>query len=145
MNSRKILSHPIFLISLALLLLNDFYLKATFHNAWTGKLSDFAGLIVLPVFIAALLPKLASRAALISGLLFVVWKTPLVSPLIDSLNKYTPLTFQRIVDYTDYIALLVLPLTHRLICGAVNPGFFRFPRVQRFGYSVLLLVTAFAI
>lgn len=31
--------------------LNDHYLKFQFHNFWTGKISDFAGLFYFPVFL----------------------------------------------------------------------------------------------
>ncbi|MBQ0740775.1 hypothetical protein J9332_41515, partial [Aquimarina celericrescens] len=54
--SKKIISqnigNPIFLISLGGLILNDWFLKAFFHNTITGKLSDFAGLIAFPFFLS---------------------------------------------------------------------------------------------
>lgn len=45
-----------FLLALTLLLLNDFVLKETFANWFTGKLSDFAGLFVFPLFWITLFP-----------------------------------------------------------------------------------------
>jgi hypothetical protein len=39
----------------------------------------------------------------------------LTTPLIDSINQYSLFRIQRIIDYTDYWALFVLPLTHKLI------------------------------
>ena len=51
---KSYLLHPLCLASLALLLLNDHFLKATFHNALTGKLSDIAGLIFFPLVLFAL-------------------------------------------------------------------------------------------
>lgn len=50
----SILVSPGFLLCLCLLLLNDFILKSEFHNALTGKLSDFAGLFIFPLFFSAL-------------------------------------------------------------------------------------------
>ena len=44
------LTSPGFVVGLSLLLLNDLFLKARFHNPLTGKLSDFAGLFVFPLF-----------------------------------------------------------------------------------------------
>jgi hypothetical protein len=43
------------LLAVAVLVLNDHVLKARFHNGLTGKLSDFAGCFVLPLFVSAVL------------------------------------------------------------------------------------------
>lgn len=45
MNDRSlhILTSPAFVVSLLLLLVNDFVFKTQFHNHVTAKLSDFAG------------------------------------------------------------------------------------------------------
>ena len=45
-----ILISPGFVISLFLLLINDFYLKPELDSSFTGKLSDFAGLFVFTLF-----------------------------------------------------------------------------------------------
>lgn len=50
----RALSSPGYLAALALLLLNDRVWKAAAPSVWTGKLSDLAGLIVLPVLLCAL-------------------------------------------------------------------------------------------
>jgi hypothetical protein len=49
----EMLTHPAVIASLGLLILNDHLLKEQFHNALTGKLSDFAGLLFFPVFVAS--------------------------------------------------------------------------------------------
>lgn len=50
------LLHPVWILALVALVLNDHLLKDLFHTPWfTGKLSDFAGLIVAPTLLAALL------------------------------------------------------------------------------------------
>ena len=41
--------HPVVVAMLALWLVNDHVLKDLFGNAWTGKLSDVAGLVVFPL------------------------------------------------------------------------------------------------
>jgi len=47
------LLHPIPLVAIAVLLLNDHYLKHA-HPGWvTGKLSDFSGLVFFPLFLIA--------------------------------------------------------------------------------------------
>jgi len=45
----------------------------------------------------------------------MIWKTPLATPLIDSINQYSFFKIQRIIDYSDYWAFLVFPFTHNLI------------------------------
>jgi hypothetical protein len=45
---------PIVLLCAFVLGLNDHYLKAQWHNALTGKLSDFAGLVVFPCLLLAM-------------------------------------------------------------------------------------------
>ncbi len=61
---------PVFLISLLLLLLNDFVLKPSYPSALSGILSDLAGMVFFPIFFVALAEFLS---ALIPG-------KPLASP-----------------------------------------------------------------
>lgn len=44
-------THPVFLASLGMLVLNDHFLKAAYPGLVTGKVSDVAGLIVFPLMI----------------------------------------------------------------------------------------------
>jgi len=64
----RALLHPLWLGSLAVLVLNDHVLKGAsiLPEAVTGKLSDFAGLIVAPVLLAALLRVTTRRGWLAS-------------------------------------------------------------------------------
>lgn len=104
--------HPVFLISLFILLVNDFYWKYQHANWLTGKLSDFAGLIVLPVFCRVLFWGLSKKMILLAcALFFIWWKSPLSQPLIELLNRQLHWPVYRVVDYTDLAALAVLPLT----------------------------------
>lgn len=49
------LLHPVPVVAIVLLLLNDHVWKAAYPGAlWTGKLSDFAGLAFFPLFLQAL-------------------------------------------------------------------------------------------
>ena len=98
-----------FLICLALLLLNDFYLKAAFHNALTGKLSDFCGLFVFVTFWSAVLPGRKLTILFSTPLLFIVWKSPYSQPFIDFFSR-TLYPIHRTVDFTDLSALLILPI-----------------------------------
>jgi hypothetical protein len=55
------LLHPVTLAALFTLALNDHVLKQVCPGWWTGKLSDFAGVVLLPVFLHALLELAAAR------------------------------------------------------------------------------------
>ncbi|MBA3805470.1 MAG: hypothetical protein H0X14_07155 [Acidobacteria bacterium] len=110
-NFNLLVSLP-FLLGLFLLLFNDFYLKGHFHNALTGKLSDFAGLFVFPLFFVAFSPRLRRSIYIMTVLLFVFWKSPFSQPLIDVWNGLPLFKVWRAVDYTDLLALLVLPLSY---------------------------------
>ncbi|PKQ25128.1 MAG: hypothetical protein CVT64_11400 [Actinobacteria bacterium HGW-Actinobacteria-4] len=56
------LTHPVSLISIAVLVVNDHILKDAYGNWWTGKLSDFAGLIFFPALLAVAFAVVAPRA-----------------------------------------------------------------------------------
>ena len=107
---QKILLSPAFILCLFLLLLNDFFLKSYFHNALTGKLSDFAGLFVFPLFWAALFPKRKLFVFAATAVFFVFWKSPYSDSLIEFWNSLPLFRIERAVDYTDLAALTVLPL-----------------------------------
>jgi len=102
-NTNKI-SHPLFILSILVLILNDWYFKATFHNGLTGKLSDFAGLFAFPYLFSALYPTHSTKIHLGSALLFIFWKSEFSQPLIDVLNGMN-VPVNRTVDLTDYLAL----------------------------------------
>jgi hypothetical protein len=61
------LVHPITLTALFTLALNDHVLKRVCPGVVTGKLSDFAGVVLLPVFMHALIELAAAR----------IWRRPL--------------------------------------------------------------------
>ena len=115
MKKKDLILNPYFLSGLALLILNDLILKWHFTSPLTGKLSDFAGLFVLPIFLAYLFPKSKKSIAFIIGFLFILWKSPLSTPVIDFVNSLTFLSFRRIIDYSDLMALMVLPFSHFLL------------------------------
>jgi hypothetical protein len=104
------LASPAFIAALSLLLLNDFALKPLLHNAITGKLSDFAGLFALTLFVATLWPRHARLLGVLIAAAFTFWKTTYAEPLIEALNAVSPLSFGRTVDLTDLFSLPVVPL-----------------------------------
>ncbi|MEQ8362110.1 MAG: hypothetical protein RH948_04520 [Cyclobacteriaceae bacterium] len=98
-----------FLACLVTLLLNDFYLKAEYHNWLTGKLSDFSGLFVFVLFWTALYPDKKLKVYLFTGLLFIFWKSAYSQQFIDFFsNRF--FTIHRVVDLTDLYALAILPV-----------------------------------
>ena len=108
----KILTTYWFLAGLILLLLNDFVLKGLHGNWLTGKLSDFAGLFIFPLFWAALLPKHKNKIYWLAGLFFIYWKSQYSQTLIDAWNGLSPLTISRVIDHSDLIALTILPFAY---------------------------------
>lgn len=115
MKIKELILNPYFIVGLIVLILNDFYLKYEYGNFITGKLSDFAGLLIFPMFVAAIIPKFRKSISLITGVGFIIWKLPLFTPVIDLINQSSFFTIHRVVDYSDYMALLILPLSHYLI------------------------------
>ncbi len=107
-----VLSSPFFLLCLVILLANDFYLKCEFHNFITGKLSDFVGLFIFPIFISVFLPKRIEIVFILTGIFFIFWKSELSEDFILMLCNITNLSFHRTIDYTDLMALSILPLSY---------------------------------
>ena len=112
-DSHHILGSTGFLIGLLLLLLNDFVFKEQFHNGLTGKLSDFAGLFVFPLFWTAFFPRKKLLVFFATAVFFVFWKSVYSQFLIEGWNSLPFFGIQRTVDYSDLCALLILPLSYR--------------------------------
>ena len=144
-NKRKeLIVNPYFIIGLILLILNDFYLKYEYRNFITGKLSDFAGLLIFPLFVAAIIPKSKKTISIITGIGFVIWKLPLFTPVIDLINRVSFISIHRVIDYSDYMALLILPLSHYLINYYENRPIIKVERIKYYVKYALLGVAFFA-
>ncbi|MEM1124293.1 MAG: hypothetical protein AAGJ18_27895, partial [Bacteroidota bacterium] len=128
-NRKDFLLNPIFVAGLILLVLNDHLWKHQYGNWLTGKLSDFAGLLILPLFLAFIFPRRAKYTAIFSGLFLIFWKSPLSENAIYWYNKVAIIPISRVVDYTGLIALSILPLAHWLI---KNIHRFSMPKVRQF-------------
>jgi hypothetical protein len=110
----SLLLHPLFITSLLVLLLNDQYWKAAYSNWLTGKLSDFAGLIVFTVLASTFFP-LYRKAIFWGTALFFIWfKSAWSQPFLDLMADYLHITWDRVVDYSDLVALFILPLAYRI-------------------------------
>lgn len=124
LNSRwSYLLNPVFTAGLFVLLCNDLYLKAAWTNALTGKLSDIAGVCILPLFIAFLFPAQKRFAAGFTALFFIFWKTELSTPFLAWWNTHIAFGLHRVADYTDLLVLPVLLLSVRVLH---NPERFTF-------------------
>ncbi|WP_118976843.1 hypothetical protein [Taibaiella koreensis] len=141
---KHLLYNPYFLLSLAVLVLNDHLLKGLWHNGLTGKLSDVAGLIVLSLFLAYLFPRLRQYAILPAALFFVFWKLPVSDGFIRVYNQVAPISITRVVDSTDLWALLVLPLAGWLI-ARLQASHTEEQRVPKPHAAWILLPTVFAL
>lgn len=104
-----------FIGGLLLLVLNDHYLKWEFHNWFTGKLSDVVGVFILPFFIAFVLKGRARIAVIFTALFFIWWKSSISTSAIELYNEFAIIPICRIVDYTDYFALAMLPISYLTI------------------------------
>ena len=141
-NTTKILLSPFFIIGLFVLLLNDFFLKSYFGNFLTGKLSDFAGLFVFPLFWAAFFPKRKLSIFVGTAVFFAFWKSPFSDDFISLWNSLPLFDVERTVDYGDLVALAVLPLAWTY---SQRSKPIRLPRVsQRLTLTALALISLFA-
>lgn len=113
-----------FLCALVLLLLNDWWLKAAHPGLVSGKLSDFAGIAVVGLFLLAMRPDRPLVIYAACTLAFAWWKGPLSQPFIEMVNACAPVRIGRTVDYSDLIALLGLPACSRVVA---HPGRFALP------------------
>lgn len=100
-----------FICGLVVLLANDFYFKANFHNSLTGKISDIAGLFIFPIFFTHFLGR-KNFVYTITALIFIVWKSEVSQPAIDLWNSLNFYHIGRTVDYSDLLALLILPVSY---------------------------------
>lgn len=100
---------PVLMAAVLVLLLNDLVLKAALASWWTGKLSDVAGLFAFALFWSLLFPRWRWWIAGVTAVGFVFWKSPASQPLVDGLDLLTPFAVARVVDWTDCLALAVLP------------------------------------
>ena len=103
-----------FIIGLIILLLNDFVFKTTFGNWFTGKLSDFAGLFIFPLFWVTIFPKHKNKIFFLTAIIFMYWKSSYSNGLISLWNSIGIWNINRTVDYSDIIALTILPLAYHI-------------------------------
>lgn len=123
--ARRALTHPLWIGALALLIINDHFLKGSgrLPGVLTGKLSDFAGLLVAPALLAALLrlktPRAWMLAHLSTGAVFAAIKLfPAAAHSFEFLTSLTPFPWRITVDPSDLMALPALLLSYRVFFGS---------------------------
>jgi hypothetical protein len=116
------LAHPLWWVAVAVLFVNDNYLKGGgLAPGWlTGKLSDFAFLIVAPVLLGCLLPaRLRWRRqialAAVAGLYVATELSPAAADAVVAVAARLGMHWRLWPDLTDLLAVVVLPLSWRLL------------------------------
>lgn len=133
-----------FIFSLAVLLLNDRWLKSAFPGVVTGKLSDLAGIAVVALLLLVAWPNRRYWVCTGISVIFLWWKSPSSDPFISLVNGIVPYQIGRTVDYTDLTALAILP-----ICWLVARNCLAFtiawPALRKSLVPPLVAVTVFSI
>ncbi len=145
----RVLTHPAWWLALAVLIINDGWLKGAAAGlgvpAWLpGKLSDFAGMIVAPLLLAALLRANSRRArglcfAVVGGLFAASKLSASVAAALVWLASLAGQPWRIVVDPTDLLALSMLPLAWWLASHQPAP---RRPRPVLRAVAALVAVVA---
>ncbi len=114
---------PGFIIGLIILLVNDHFLKILFPHWITGKLSDIAGLFIFPIFLAAFVPRFKKNMYGITVLGFIWFKSPLANGFIEFFNQLDLFSISRVIDWTDLLALIILPFSYRYFTNYQGTNF----------------------
>lgn len=116
------LRDPVFLTAVAALLFNDLLLKTQWPGPVSGKLSDFAGIVVFPVAMIAFLRRVARnpRPGVVLGVVCAWFIGLQVVPAVDLahqavLSSVMPWDVSNTMDPTDLVALMMVPLAHRVL------------------------------
>lgn len=113
--NKYLLLNYVFVVCLFILFLNDHFFKYEFSNFLTGKLSDIVGIIILPLLLTYIFPRLKVHSVWISAILFTFWKSGYSEGLISLYNQYALIPITRVIDYSDLFVLLFLPISYHII------------------------------
>ena len=133
-----------FLLSLIILLTNDWWLKAYYPGLITGKISDIAGVAIVSLLLFASNTLKTLPAHILVAGTFLWWKSPLSEPLISFINSLSSIRIGRIVDYSDLWALAIIPICHYV---AMHQSKFCIssPRIRKIIATPVVATTLFAI
>lgn len=139
MRNKNLIFNYVFLSSLVILFLNDHFFKYEYTSWLTGKLSDIVGIILLPMLLTYLFPKLKQHSVYPAGLLFAFWKSPFSESFIKLYNTFSFIPLHRVVDYTDLVVLILLPVPYVLMKNSALIDRFS---LKKLNPSLVLLPTA---
>lgn len=129
-----------FVVSLALLLANDLYLKLEYPGLITGKLSDVSGVFLITYLSIGVFPRARLPLSALVAILFAIWKSPNSQWAIDTINSNISVSIGRVVDYSDLLALAAIPLAW--VCAA-RCSDFEAPRFWKRVIAAPIVVVAF--
>lgn len=123
----RALLHPLWVAALVLLILNDHLFKGSglLPGLLTGKLSDFAGMLVAPVVLAVLL-RLSSRGALLAahvavGVVFAAINVSAEAARgFEAMMEFTLFPWAIVVDPMDLVALPTLLVSWAFLVPAME-------------------------
>ncbi|MGE5186811.1 MAG: hypothetical protein ACM31C_32380 [Acidobacteriota bacterium] len=105
--------HPVALVAVIVLVVNDWVLKPRFHDWLTGKLSDVAGLVFAPVVLSALIGLVTRRHLTHRRLVACCLATALGFTLVKLVAPVRELAARALGHgaefYPDWTDLLCLP------------------------------------
>lgn len=142
MRNKNLILNYVFLSCLIVLFLNDHFFKFHYTSWFTGKLSDVVGIILFPMLITYLFPKLKQNSVFITILFFIFWKSPFSENFIQLYNVISPISIHRVVDYSDLLVLLLLPIPYFLLINSVVLERFSLKKTNVFA---VLLPTVFVL
>jgi hypothetical protein len=116
------LYHPVSLLAILLVVLNDGWLKTTYPSWWTGKLSDVGMVVLIPwitiFFLTLVFPKRWLKIVPILGfslpvIVFGLGKTlPLLNSLVYQIMAFIfPFRVHFVLDPSDLLSFLFLPIS----------------------------------
>lgn len=139
----RALAHPLWWVALALLVANDHLFKGAgvLPSALTGKLSDFAGLLVAPVVLAALLGVRGRRGWIASHLAVgagfaAINLSPAIARVVEAATLPTPFPWWITVDPTDLVALPMLAVSAAVFGAWIARPVAPRPALARLGLAV---------
>lgn len=142
MRNKNLILNYVFLSCLLVLFMNDHFFKFYYTSWFTGKLSDVVGIILLPMLITYIFPKLKENSVFASGLFFIFWKSPFSQSFINIYNTVSPIDIHRVIDYSDLMVLLLLPIPYFLI---KNDHVFENFVIRKIHAAVVLFPTVFVL
>lgn len=124
------LIHPIPILAFAILAINDHYLKHLYPSMITGKLSDFAGVFVFPIFLCGLWSLISRQWITLRSALIAIAITDLIFVSVKLVPQVTSAYVQTMsamgfpshvtYDPTDLIALTMNAATYLYVSFLVT-------------------------